>query len=123
MARNPEFNSIQVPNPTGAVHDLTHDLKISFRSGHLIPTLLLDCLPGDKWKIGQENMMRLQPMLAPVMHRVYINTHYFFVPNRLLWEDWDTWITGQNDELVPVKGMENLKSVFSSPYGLWELLK
>ena len=38
--------------------------------------------------------MRLQPMIAPVMHRMNAYVHYFFVPNRLIWNDWEKFITG-----------------------------
>ena len=39
-------------------------------------------------------MLRFAPMLAPIMHRVNVYTHFFFVPYRLLWKDWEDFITG-----------------------------
>ena len=48
-------------------------------------------------------MLRFAPMLAPIMHRVDVYTHYFFVPNRLIWNDWEDFITGGKDgTLAPV---------------------
>lgn len=99
--RGEEFKYVQMDKPPGNVFDLTHDVKTTFKMGKLIPTLVMECLPGDKVRIGQENMMRLTPMVAPVMHRIYADTHYFFVPNRLLWENWETWITNEYEAEPP----------------------
>jgi len=54
-------------------------------------------LPGDSLKVSSEIFMRLAPMLAPIMHRVNVYTHYFFVPNRIVWNDWESFITGGKD--------------------------
>lgn len=62
--------------------------------GYLVPFFLQETVPGDKFKVNTEIFMRLAPMLAPVMHRVNVYTHFFFVPNRLLWSDWELFITG-----------------------------
>ena len=62
--------------------------------GMLYPMLVQDVIPGDRFRVKSEIMMRLAPMLAPVMHRVNVYTHYFFVPNRLVWDEWEDFITG-----------------------------
>lgn len=81
--------------------DLSHDVKMSFRMGQLVPTCVIDCVPGDKFRISVENMLRFAPLIAPVMHRVNVTTHYFFIPNRLLWSGWSEWITGQSEVQAP----------------------
>lgn len=88
------FNSIALHKPQGNLFDLTHDVKLSLNMGELIPVFLMDCLPGDRVKISCENVMRLAPMIAPLMHRVNVYCHYFFVPNRILWGHWEQFITG-----------------------------
>ena len=88
------FNSIQLPKVGSNVFDLSHDVKMSFKMGGLYPTCLMECVPGDKVKIGTETMLRFAPLIAPVMHKVNVTTHYFFVPNRILWPNWEQWITG-----------------------------
>jgi hypothetical protein len=45
-------------------------------------------------------MIRFAPMTAPVMHRMDVTMHYFFVPNRILWENWEKFITQHNSEYV-----------------------
>lgn len=81
--------------------DLSHDVKLSFSMGELIPTVVMDCIPGDKVTISAENMLRFAPLISPVMHKVDVTTHFFFVPNRLLWPEWEQWITGNSDVEAP----------------------
>lgn len=69
--------------------------------GGLYPTCAMDCVPGDKVKISTETMLRFAPLIAPVMHKVNVTTHYFFVPNRILWPNWEQWITGNLDVTPP----------------------
>ena len=69
--------------------------------GGLYPTCVMECVPGDKVKIGTETMLRFAPLIAPVMHKVNVTTHYFFVPNRILWPNWEQWITGNLDVIPP----------------------
>jgi hypothetical protein len=94
------FNSIKLQRPKKNVFDLTHDVKLSAEMGNLTPILTLECVPGDKFDIGCESLIRFAPMIAPVMHRMDVSMHYFFVPNRILWPNWEKFITG-NDEVVP----------------------
>lgn len=64
------------------------------KMGDLIPVLALDTVPGDAIKLSADMLIRFAPMLAPIMHRVDASLHFFFVPNRILWEDWEDYITG-----------------------------
>ena len=95
MARN-IFNTIQVRKPKSSNFDMSHDLKLGLKMGELVPVALLECIPGDKWNIRTEVMLRMAPMVAPVMHNVTVTTHYFFVPNRLVWPNWEKFITDNN---------------------------
>lgn len=70
--------------------------------GGLYPTLVMDCLPGDRIRLHTEVMLRFAPLVSPVMHRVNVTTHYFFVPNRILWSNWEKWITGDLEVEPPV---------------------
>lgn len=100
MAKN-IFNSVLLPKVDTNRFDLSHDVKLSFSMGELIPTCLMECLPGDQVSISVQNMLRFAPLISPVMHRVIVTTHYFFVPNRLLWPEWEQWITGNSDVEAP----------------------
>jgi hypothetical protein len=99
MANN-LFNSIQLNKPKKNVFDLTHDVKLSTNMGQLTPILTLECVPGDKFDLSCESLIRFAPMIAPVMHRMDVTMHYFFVPNRILWSNWEKFITEHNSEHV-----------------------
>ena len=62
--------------------------------GKLTPCLVQEVVPGDHFKVKTETLLRMSPMIAPVMHRLNIYVHYFFVPNRIIWSQWEDFITG-----------------------------
>lgn len=62
--------------------------------GQLVPICCQEILPGDSFRWRTEMLIRFAPMLAPVMHRVNAKTEFFFVPNRLVWDEWELFITG-----------------------------
>lgn len=93
------FTHVASSKPKSSKFDLSHERKLSFNMGELVPMVVEEILPGDRFKINTEVMIRLAPMLAPIMHRVNVFTHYFFVPNRLVWDGWETFITGGEDGL------------------------
>lgn len=95
------FQRSALQTPKQSTFDLSHDVKLSFDMGKLVPTACIDVLPGDKFNITVENMLRFAPLVSPVMHKVTCSTHFFFVPNRLLWHDWDKWITGELEVQPP----------------------
>jgi hypothetical protein len=94
------FNSIKLQRPKKNVFDLTHDVKLSADMGNLTPILTLECVPGDKFELGCESLIRFSPLIAPVMHRMDVSMHYFFVPNRILWDNWEKFITDANSGAV-----------------------
>jgi len=65
--------------------------------GYLNPVHIQEVLPGDKYHMGTESLIRLMPTIAPIMHKVDITYHHFFVPNRILWKNWEDFITGGAD--------------------------
>ncbi len=93
------FNEIKVNRPKTNTFNLSHDRKMSMNMGILTPTLVMDVLPGDKINLSSSQMLRFAPMIAPVMHRIDVFQHFFFVPNRLLWSNWENFITGGEDGL------------------------
>lgn len=88
--------------------DLSFERKLSINMGKLYPVLCEEVLPGDSFNIGQTNLVRFAPLLSPMMHRVNVTTHYFFVPARLVWSKWEDFITGGPDgSLAPAKPFSN----------------
>lgn len=95
------FNSVKLSGVSSNRFDLSHEVKLSFSMGEIIPTNVLECLPGDRVQIRPSNFLRFAPLISPVMHKVRVVTDYYFVPNRILWPGWERWITGQSDVEAP----------------------
>ena len=77
--------------------------------GNLYPVNYYEVLPGDTVQQSTSFFMRFTPMVKPTMHPVHCRIHHFFVPYRLIWEDWEDFITGgpENSE-GPVLPFYNL---------------
>lgn len=99
MAGKNIFNSIAIQRPKYSAFDLTHDHKFSCNMGQLVPIMCEEVVPGDFHTLGGSCMIRFAPMLAPPMHRFDATMHYFFVPYRILWENWERFITNDPDGL------------------------
>lgn len=83
------FNTIQLADTKSNTFDLSHDVKMSCRMGNLVPIMVMECVPGDNITIGCESLIRFAPLISPVMHRMDVTMHYYFVPNRLVWPKWE----------------------------------
>lgn len=92
------FNSTLLSRPRSNVFNLSFDTKLSCKFGQLIPIMVQECLPGDHFRGRSQILLRFAPLLAPVMHQVDVYTHYFYVPNRILWRNWEKWITGGHED-------------------------
>nr|QJB20651.1 MAG: major capsid protein [Microvirus sp.] len=84
--------------------NLSHQKKFTADMGYIIPITWYEALPGDILRQSTTALIRMTPLVTPVMHRVFVRIHHFFVPNRLIWDDWENFITGGpdgNDNSVP----------------------
>jgi len=91
------FQNVRSLRPGRSVFNLSYEKKLTCDLGELIPTMCDEVVPGDKFIIGNEVVVRFQPLVAPVLHEINCFIHYFFVPYRLLWEDWEDFISGGVD--------------------------
>ncbi len=82
-----------------AKHSLSHYKLLSCDMGELVPVGLTEVLPGDTIQHATSLLVRVSPLLAPVMHPVHVRIHHWFVPHRLIWDDWEKFITGGADGL------------------------
>lgn len=78
---------------------LSHYKLLTLDMGYLVPIAWYEVLPGDTWQQQSTLLVRASPLVAPPMHPVMIRVHHWFVPNRLIWEDWEDFITGGEDGL------------------------
>lgn len=75
-------------------HDLSYSKLLACDMGQLIPVMCDEVVPGDVIRLGNESVVRFQPLVAPVMANINQFVHYFFVPYRLLDEKFEDFITG-----------------------------
>lgn len=102
------FNSIPLLKPRKNAFKLSHNVKLTCEMGQLVPIYVQDVLPSDRFKLSVSNIVRFAPLLAPIMSEVDVFFHFFFVPNRIIWSEWETFMTGSKngrkltDDQVPV---------------------
>lgn len=75
-------------------HSLSNYKLLTCDMGKLVPIGLFETLPGDTFQHSTSLLLRLSPLLAPVMHPISVRVHHFFVPNRLIYTGWEDFITG-----------------------------
>jgi hypothetical protein len=80
-----------------AKHNLSHFKDFSCNLGNLVPVGCVEVLPGDTFKHDTSAFMRFAPLNTPVMHPCHVTIHHWFVPTRLLWSNWENFITGGPD--------------------------
>lgn len=73
--------------------NLSHDHTLTMEMGELIPVATMEVLPGDMFRHMTSVLIRTESLKAPVMHPVYMRVHHFFVPNRLVDDNWEDFIT------------------------------
>jgi len=78
-------------------HSLSNTKLLTCDMGRLIPVNCFEALPGDTIQQSTSALIRVSPLLSPVMHPVKVRLHHFFVPNRLIWTDFPDFITGGPD--------------------------
>lgn len=76
---------------------LSHYRLFSGRMGMLMPIGITECLPGDTFQQATSVFLRCSPLVTPVMHPVHVTVHHWFIPTRLLWDEWEDFITGGPD--------------------------
>lgn len=107
------FNSVRLRKPKRNAFNLSYENKLTCNMGSLIPFCNIEVLPHDTLKVGQEYLMRCQPLIAPLMHRVDVYQHYFFVPYRLIWDNFEKFITGGET------GTETAVHPYITPLDIW----
>jgi len=78
-------------------HSLSNYKLFSCDMGELVPCGLTEVLPGDSIQQATNALVRASPMLSPAMHPIQCRIHHWFVPHRLVWDDWEDFITGGPD--------------------------
>lgn len=106
--RSNPFQYVKQNSPGYSVFDLSYRKLFTTDMAILYPVLHEEVVPGDIFEIGNQAIIRMQPLVAPVLHPIDMYVHYFFVPYRLLdtgtfkWEDFITGgLDGQDAQTLP----------------------
>lgn len=83
------FSEVPAANIRRSVFDRSHGHKTTFDAGYLVPIFLDEVLPGDTFSMKHSFICRMATPIFPVMDNLFLDIHYFFVPNRLIWTDWE----------------------------------
>ena len=76
--------------------DRSHQLLTTINEGDLVPIYCDEVLPGDTARVHLNGLIRMSTPIYPIMDNCYMDTYFFFVPCRLLWEHWENMF-GEND--------------------------
>ena len=92
--RNTLFTSVKTPRVPLNRFDLSFDRIGTYKMGKLYPIICKEMLPGDRFRVRTDSLVRTMPLSSPAFGRLRMYIHYFFVPNRLVWDHWEDFITG-----------------------------
>jgi len=97
MTSQQHFASTPSANVPRSVFNRDHGMKTTFDAGYLIPIFVDEALPGDTMSLKMTSFARLNTPVVPIMDNLYADTFFFFVPNRLLWDNWERFNGAQTD--------------------------
>lgn len=122
MNRNVEshFSTLPRADISRSRFDRSCSLKTSFNVGSLIPFYVDEVLPGDTFNVKTSKVVRLQTLITPVMDNIYLDTYFFFVPNRLCWEHWKEF-NGENTQSAWLPSVEYEVPQITAPEGGWNV--
>ena len=95
-------------------------VKTTFNVGQVIPFYLDEVLPGDTFSVDTSKVVRMQTPITPIMDNIYLDTYYFFVPNRLCWEHWRE-LNGENTESAWIPETTYTVPQITAPAGGWSV--
>lgn len=94
--RQAKFSELPTAEVERSTFDMSHPWKGTMQATALVPCLVQEILPGDTMDIKSTAFMRLATPLKPIMDSLTADIHYFFVPNRIIWDNWVNFM-GERD--------------------------
>lgn len=112
------FSMIPQVNIPRSTFNRSHGYKTTFDAGYLIPFYVDEALPGDTFSARAHLFGRLATPIVPIMDNLFLDTFYFAVPNRLLWENWQKF-NGEQEN--PGDSTAFIIPTITSPTGGWTI--
>lgn len=102
MHRNPSvmkhtFSEVPRAEIPRSTFDRSHGHKSAFNAGFLVPVLVDEALPGDTFNVTGTIFARLATPIFPIMDNLYLDVHYFAIPLRLVWSNWEKFNGAQDN--------------------------
>ena len=128
MSSQAHFSMIPAADIPRSVFNRSHHYKTTFDAGYLVPVFVDEVVPGDSFKLRMTSFARLATPLTPFMDNLYADVHFFFVPNRLLWTNWERFNGAQDNPgdstdfevptIAPTAGQPWVVGTLSDYFGL-----
>ena len=119
-----DFSRVPKVDIQRSVFNRDHGLKTTFDSGYLVPIFYDEALPGDTFQMDANGFGRLATPINPFMDNLYIETFFFAVPYRLIWDNWEKFCGEQTnpgdstDYLVPTTTTTATNSTLYDYFGV-----
>ena len=107
------FTNVEAPKVPRSQFNRPHGHKTTFDAGLLIPIYIDEVVPGDTFNLKMNTFARLATLQAPIMENAYLDTFFFFVPYRLVWDNFRKFMGEQEPETFT----EYLVPKMTSPVG------
>lgn len=122
MNRNVESHFSLLPHVdiSRSTFDRSHSLKTSFNAGDVVPFYVDEVLPGDSFHVTTSKVVRMPSLVTPFMDNIYLDTYFFFVPNRLVWEHWRE-LNGENTKSAWLPETQYEVPQITAPEGGWQI--
>jgi len=112
--RDHRFSEVPSVNIERSSFDRSHGYKTTFDAGYLVPVFVDEVLPGDSYNVRMHAFGRMATPIFPVMDNVLLHSFFFFVPYRLIWDNWQKFMGEQID---PGDSVSYLLPTMTSPAG------
>lgn len=91
------FSNVPKIHQQRSKFNMSHSIKTTFNTGEIVPLMVdADILPGDTVQMDMAEIVRMATPIFPVMDNMVLDTYFFFVPHRLVWDNWAKF-WGEND--------------------------
>jgi len=109
-----QFSEVPKAEIQRSSFDRSHGFKTTFDAGYLIPCLVDEALPGDTFNVNMTGFARLATPIHPIMDNMFMDTHYFAVPYRLVWDNWKKF---NGEQANPSDSIDYTVPTMTSPVG------
>ena len=114
QSRHSMFSTVPSAQIQRSKFDRSHGVKTTFNAGYLVPVFVDEVIPGDTFSLSMTAFARMATPLFPFMDNLYLDSFFFFVPNRLIWDNWEKFNGAQDN---PGDSTSFIIPVSTSPAG------